>query len=75
MNVFDVEPDDPLGLPGERRVKRGDPQASGLWARTVRLGDERMPPLSSLRADQAGADLLAEWIAQTPNPTQNAATP
>lgn len=63
MNIVDVRAEDAVGLADERRVARGEPERSSLWARPARLDRDRMPPLSSSHVDQAGIDLLAEWIA------------
>lgn len=61
--VLGVAPDAPLGVAGELRLAPGDHERSALWLRTGRRGAHgQMPPLATLRADEAGRELLATWI-------------
>lgn len=71
LNAIDVEPEDALGLPAERRIKPGDHAASSLWARMHTLERERMPPLATSVRDEAGLAVLAAWIdGLAPSPSQ-----
>ncbi len=56
-----------LGLAGARIVTPGDPERSVLHARMTRRGEGQMPPLATLRVDEAGADLVRRWIASLPS--------
>ncbi len=46
-----------------RLLAPGDPDRSVLLARMRSLGNLRMPPVGSLRVDDEGSDVIAEWIA------------
>lgn len=48
---------------GTNVIEPGQPDASPLLARASRRGDGQMPPLGSHRVDEAGVDLLRQWIA------------
>ena len=53
-----------LGLMQPSRLKPGEPQNSALLARMRTLDNNRMPPLASLRIDEAGSGLIDRWIEQ-----------
>jgi uncharacterized repeat protein (TIGR03806 family) len=50
-------------VPDGRLLAPADPDRSILLARMRSLGSTRMPPVGSLRIDDAGSELIAEWIA------------
>jgi uncharacterized repeat protein (TIGR03806 family) len=63
MGVIDILPSaGDLGVAGARLVVAGDRSRSLLYLRMLRLDSERMPPIASHVVDQAGADLVGEWI-------------
>jgi len=51
-----------LGASDAAIIIPGDRQRSVLWLRMQTLDQERMPPLSSHLADQAGLEVVGEWI-------------
>ena len=63
QGLVDARPANAFGIADARLVAPGDPQRSLLWWRVnSTVLAERMPPLGRHVTDQAGADLLAEWI-------------
>lgn len=54
------------GIGDARLVAPGDPDRSVLLARMRSLGSIRMPPVGSLRVDDDGSGVIAEWIASLP---------
>jgi len=55
-----------------RIVAPGDPYRSLLYYRAAKLGRGRMPYIGSQQVDDAGVELLAEWIRKMP-PRRNTA--
>ncbi|MFT5476064.1 MAG: putative repeat protein (TIGR03806 family), partial [Planctomycetota bacterium] len=51
-----------LGFTGASMVKPGDPQRSILWQRVRTRGDGSMPNVASNVVDEAGVQLLGQWI-------------
>jgi uncharacterized repeat protein (TIGR03806 family) len=63
MNVCDVTPRfGTYNIQNARRVVPGEPGRSMLWRRMKATGNARMPPLGTLRPDDQGVALVAEWI-------------
>jgi uncharacterized repeat protein (TIGR03806 family) len=63
MNAINVTPTQGgLGLSGARIIAPGVKESSVLWERMRRTDANRMPPLTTHRVDQAGIDLIGEWI-------------
>lgn len=61
--VTGVPPDDRLGIEGELRLAPGDRSHSAMWLRMGLRGERgQMPPLASLRVDEAGRALIGRWI-------------
>lgn len=56
------------GIAAARLIAPGDPQRSVLYHRMSVRGEGQMPPTSTNRVDEAGAELLREWIAQLQRP-------
>jgi putative heme-binding domain-containing protein len=52
-----------FGLPDARIIKPGDPYASTLYFRMSKFGRDRMPHIGSERPDEAGLELIEQWIA------------
>lgn len=52
----------PLGLPDERRIHPGKPEASAVLVRMQKFGPEHMPPLSSNVVDAEAVALVRRWI-------------
>jgi putative heme-binding domain-containing protein len=52
-----------FALPDAYIIKPGDPYASTLYFRMAKYGRDRMPHIGSERPDEAGLDLIAQWIA------------
>jgi putative heme-binding domain-containing protein len=52
-----------FALPDADIIKPGDPCASTLFFRMAKFGRDRMPHLGSEEPDEAGLQLIAEWIA------------
>ncbi|NKB70577.1 MAG: T9SS type A sorting domain-containing protein [Candidatus Latescibacteria bacterium] len=52
-----------MGLEGAQRLAPGSPTRSLMYRRMLDLGRWRMPPLASGRVDQAGLELMVQWIA------------
>jgi putative heme-binding domain-containing protein len=64
MNAVGVRPTrGDFGLPDARIIKPGDPYASTLYLRMAKFGRDRMPHIGSERPDEAGLQLIAQWIA------------
>jgi putative heme-binding domain-containing protein len=64
MNAVGVRPTrGDFGLPDARVIKPGDPYASTLYLRMAKFGRDRMPHIGSERPDEAGLQLIAQWIA------------
>ena len=53
---------DTMGVAGARMVVPGDPERSLLYRRLIVRGLNQMPPTSTNRIDERGAELVAEWI-------------
>ena len=65
--LVDVSPDfGSLGLPEARLIAAGAPERSLIHYRMGLTGPGRMPPLASRRPDQAGLQMLADWIRSIP---------
>ncbi len=63
MNAIGVVPTQGnLGLTNARIVAPGVKESSVLWERLNRLDGNRMPPLGTHRVDQAGVELIGQWI-------------
>ena len=63
MRVLDVKPQHSLfGLPDAKLIVPGHPERSVLLHRISHRGEGHMPPLSTAIADEAGMQLLREWI-------------
>jgi hypothetical protein len=45
-----------------RIIVPGERQHSILWQRMLRRDGQGMPPLSSHRVDEAGSELVGQWI-------------
>ena len=71
--VYTAEPDkvrlidespihDTMGVASARLVAPGDPERSILYRRLMVRGLNQMPPTSTNRIDERGAELVAEWI-------------
>src|SRR5262249_12989200 len=64
MKVVGVRPvRGDFGLPEASIIKPGDPYASALYFRMAKFGRDRMPHLGSERPDEAGLELIEQWIA------------
>jgi uncharacterized repeat protein (TIGR03806 family) len=64
-DTVDVEPvTSDLGVEGARRLVPGDASRSMLWHRPNRRDAQAMPPIGSAVVDDAGVDLIEEWINQ-----------
>jgi uncharacterized repeat protein (TIGR03806 family) len=53
-----------MGASNARVVAPGDPHRSTLYKRVVVRGTNQMPPTSTNRVDERGAQLLFDWIKQ-----------
>jgi putative heme-binding domain-containing protein len=51
-----------FGLPDAYIIKPGDPWASTLYYRMAKFGRDRMPHIGAERPDEAGLQLIEEWI-------------
>ncbi|MGM8226933.1 PQQ-dependent sugar dehydrogenase [Cellvibrio sp. ARAG 10.3] len=51
-----------LGIPNARVIAPGASERSVLLQRMIVVNDNRMPPISSHVVDEAGTELIAEWI-------------
>jgi putative heme-binding domain-containing protein len=51
-----------FGLPDARIIKPGEPWASTLYYRMAKFGRDRMPPICTERPDEAGLQLIENWI-------------
>jgi putative heme-binding domain-containing protein len=51
-----------FGLPDACIIKPGEPWASTLYYRMAKFGRDRMPHIGSERPDEAGLQLIEEWI-------------
>lgn len=70
-NMLNVRPSQgAFGIHDGRIIKAGDPFRSILYYRMAKLGGGRMPHISSSEVDQSGLDLIHDWIAQMPRPTE-----
>jgi len=64
MNAVGVRPTrGDFGLPDACIIKPGDPYASTLFFRMAKFGRDRMPHIGSDLPDEAGLQLIEEWIA------------
>ena len=65
-----------FGLPDACIIKPGDPWASTLYYRMAKFGRDRMPHIGADRPDEAGLQLIEEWITslagQGPAPSRSA---
>jgi putative heme-binding domain-containing protein len=57
-----------FGLPEASIIKPGDPYASTLYFRMAKFGRDRMPHIGSERLDEAGLELIEQWIAGMKGP-------
>jgi putative heme-binding domain-containing protein len=63
MKAIDVRPArGDFGLPDAYIIKPGEPWASTLYYRMAKFGRDRMPHIGSERPDEAGLQLVEEWI-------------
>ena len=63
MGICDTEPSvGDLGIDDARVVAPGDPGRSVLLQRMLDDGEDRMPPLATVRIDDQGVDLVRRWI-------------
>ncbi len=63
MGAIDVAPlSGDLGLVNARIIAAGEKERSVLWERMRRLDANRMPPIASHVVDQAGVELVGQWI-------------
>jgi putative heme-binding domain-containing protein len=63
MNAIDVRPTrGDFGLPEAALVKPGAPHRSTLYFRMAKFGRDRMPHIGSERPDEAGLQLIEDWI-------------
>lgn len=63
MGAIDALPGNDLGIAGARVVAPGDPMRSVLYRRVHTEDAEiKMPPLASSRIDEAGSQVIADWI-------------
>jgi putative heme-binding domain-containing protein len=51
-----------FGLPDACIIKPGEPWASTLYYRMAKFGRDRMPHIGAERPDEAGLQLMEEWI-------------
>jgi len=51
-----------FGLPDAYIIKPGEPWASTLYYRMAKFGRDRMPHVGAERPDEAGLQLIEEWI-------------
>jgi uncharacterized repeat protein (TIGR03806 family) len=66
MGICNVEPQDGnRGNPALRRFAPSSPENSDIWLRIQDSGSLRMPPIGSNLIDQAGADLVGDWITES----------
>lgn len=66
MSVCNMPPTvSTLGIPDGKLLVPGQPEKSILLQRMSRTDEHRMPPLSSLRVDEGGIKLIADWIRAT----------
>lgn len=66
MKICNVVADlDDLGVADSRMFKPQLPEQSIVYLRLVRSDYSRMPPLASLKLDEAGSVLVREWIRTT----------
>jgi uncharacterized repeat protein (TIGR03806 family) len=61
----------PLLGTGARLVAPGEPERSELLHRVGLKEGGRMPPLGTTKVDEAGVQLLREWIINMVNPSEN----
>ena len=65
--LIDVPPEhESLGLVNARLVAPGAPERSVLFKRITRRGEKQMPPVSTNRVDEQGAELIRQWILSLP---------
>ena len=63
MNAVGIAPTaGDLGIDDARIIASGDSARSVLWERMRRLNTDRMPPLASHLVDDAGIDVVGQWI-------------
>jgi uncharacterized repeat protein (TIGR03806 family) len=63
MRICNVEPGlGDLGYEGAMLLKPGDPDNSIIWQRLRTRGQNQMPPLATFLADEAGVQLIHDWI-------------
>jgi uncharacterized repeat protein (TIGR03806 family) len=57
-----------FGIVDARIIAPGDPEGSVLYYRMAKLGGGRMPRIGSALVDEAGVDLIHDWIESLPRP-------
>ncbi|WP_425614374.1 PQQ-dependent sugar dehydrogenase [Anatilimnocola sp. NA78] len=63
MKAVDARPTrGDFGLPDARIIKPGDPYTSTLFFRMAKQGRDRMPHIGAELCDEAGLNLIAQWI-------------
>ncbi len=62
MALLEQRTEESVGDGPALRLHAGEHTGSALWHRVRAESAQRMPPLSSTRVDEAGAELLATWI-------------
>ena len=63
MGICNVDPKvGDLGITGAKILVPGDPDNSILWQRLRTRGADQMPPLATALADEAGVELIHDWI-------------
>ena len=55
-----------FGIDDARIISPGDPEGSVLYYRMAKLGGGRMPRIGSALVDEAGVELIREWIESLP---------
>ncbi len=60
-----------FSIPSARVIAPGDPYRSVLWYRMSKLGRGRMPHIGSTMVDDAGVELIYDWISQLPATTDS----
>lgn len=69
MKALDIRPTrGDFGLKDAYIIKRGDPWSSTLFFRMAKTGRDRMPHIGSEKQDEAGLNLIQEWISSYKGP-------
>ena len=67
-NMLEARPSQgTFGIPAAQVIAPGDAFRSVLLYRMAKLGGGRMPRLGSTEVDQAGVELIYQWLQQLPN--------